>query len=70
MKKIILNLAMLLLIASVTVAAGIQGEVVEVKGDEIRIEIFGDGGGRLKVGAPVRLEPIPKGVATLDMLKG
>ena len=70
MKKIMLILAVMLLIANVTFAAGIQGEVIEVEGNEIRIEIFGDEGAGFKAGAHVRLEVVPKGAATLDMLKG
>lgn len=70
MKKIMLKLAIMLLIASVTFAAGIQGEVVEIEGNEIRIEIFGDGSASLVAGAHVSLKVVPKGVATLDMLKG
>jgi hypothetical protein len=70
MKKIMLILAVMLFIANVTLAAGIQGEVVEIKDNEIHIEIFGDDGAGFKAGAHVRLEVIPEGVPTLDMLKG
>lgn len=70
MKKVVLKLAIMLLIASVTFAAGIQGEVVEIEGNEIRIEIFGDYRASLAAGADVSLEVVPKGAATLDMLKG
>ncbi len=70
MKKIVLKLAIMLLTASVTFAAGIQGEVVEIEGNEIRIEIFGDDKASLTAGAHVSLEIVPKGIATLDMLKG
>jgi hypothetical protein len=70
MKKIMLKLVFMLLIANVTFAAGIQGEVIEIEGNEIRIEIFGDDRASLAAGAHVRLEVVPKGAATLDMLKG
>jgi hypothetical protein len=70
MKKIMLILAVMLFIAHAALAVGIQGEVVEIKDNEIRIEIFGDEGAGFKAGAYVRLEVIPEGVPTLDMLKG
>lgn len=70
MKKIVLKLVIMLLIANVTFAAGIQGEVVGIEGNEIQIEIFGDDKVSLTPGARVSLEVVPKGAATLDMLKG
>ena len=70
MKKILLNLAMMLLIAGLSFAAGIQGEVVEIKGNEIRIEILGEDRVSLETGSHVSLEVIPAGVPTLDMLQG
>lgn len=70
MKKSMLKLAIILLIPSVTFAAGIQGKVLKIGDSEVVIEIFGDGAASLKAGTHVSLETIPKNIPTLDMLKG
>lgn len=70
MKKIIVKLAIVLLVAKVSFAAGIQGEVIKIEGNEVVIEIFADQTPNLKAGGHVSLDTIPQGVPTLDMLKG
>ncbi len=70
MKKVIFKLAIMLLVAKVTFAAGFQGEVIKIEGNEIVIEIFDDQTANLKAGGHVSLDTIPQGVPTLDMLKG
>ncbi len=63
MKKTILPLAIMLLIASVTFAAGVQGEIVKIKGNEIVIAIFDDQKTGFNAGDHVSLESIPPGVS-------
>lgn len=70
MKKIILHLAIMMMTATVTFAAGFQGKVIKREGNQIIIEVFGDETTSFKVGDDVSLETIPKGVPTLDMLRG
>ena len=70
MKKIMFQLAIMMLIASATCVAGFQGEVIKIEGNQIVIEVFGDETASFKAGGHVSLEAIPKGVPTLDMLKG
>ncbi len=70
MIKMVVQLAIMMLIASATFAAEYQGEVIKIKGDQITIEIFGNESAGIKAGAHVNLKAIPKNVPTLDMLKG
>jgi len=70
MKKIMFQLAIMMLIASVTFAAGFQAEIIKIEGNQIVIEVFGDETVSFKAGDHVSLEAIPKGVPTLDMLRG
>ncbi len=70
MKNIILHLAIMMMTATVTFAAGFQGKITKREGTQIVIEVFGEETASFKVGDDVSLEAIPKGVPTLDMLRG
>lgn len=70
MKEMMVQFAIMMLITSATFAAGFQGEVNRIEGNQITIEVFGDEAASFKEGAHVSLETIPKHVPTLDMLQG
>ena len=70
MGKILFQITIMILVASVTVAVGFQGEVIKIEGEQITIEVFGDEMARFRAGNHVSLDPIPKGAPTLDMLQG
>ena len=70
MKIRIALFASLILFANVAWATGLQGEVVEVEGDHVTIEIFGNQTFRGEAGHSVRIRILPEHQPILDMLQG
>ena len=60
----------LILFANAAWATDFQGEVVEVEGDHVTLEIFGDQTFRVEAGHSVRIRILPEHLPTLDMLQG